>query len=254
MPEVREHRIEYVDVELVEGWPDNSKAHDIYLLRLSYKHNGFVNPVIKDENSGRLVAGHGRIEALKQMRDEGEAPPAGIQLGADQSWAVPVVRGVSFVDEEHARAYVVADNQITIKGGWDTAKFKEQLSAIEAAGLLDAAGSTIDDLEDLLATLGEVPEVEDVDFKGGYAESPEEQASRAAIVHQPHREVVMLFLEGEHTLFAAQVQALKKAWELETLKAVVNRAFNEAIAAEKITVELPELSDEGGVVIVGGSE
>ncbi len=252
MPEVREHRIEYVNVDQVEGWPDNSKAHDIYLLRLSYKHNGFVNPVIKDENTGRLVAGHGRIDALKQMRDEGESAPVGIQVGPNQEWMVPVVRGVSFADEDHARAYVVADNQITIKGGWDAAKFKEQLSAIEATGLLDAAGSTIDDLEDLLAALGEVPEVEEVDFQGGYAETPAEASQRAAIVHQPHREVVMLFLEGEHTLFAAQVKALKEAWALDTLKAVVNRAFNEAIAAEKIQVWVPALSPEGGVVVVGG--
>src|SRR4051812_23610262 len=62
---------------------------------------GFVNPILVDENNV-ILAGHGRLEAAKR-------------LGLSE---VPTVR-LSHMTEAQKRAYVIADNRLAEKAGWD---------------------------------------------------------------------------------------------------------------------------------------
>jgi DNA modification methylase len=63
---------------------------------------GFTNPVLVDEDNG-LIAGHGRVEAAKQ-------------LGLTR---VPTVC-LAGMTEAQIRAYVIADNRLAENAGWDT--------------------------------------------------------------------------------------------------------------------------------------
>ena len=111
--------IDYVALEEVEGWPRNPKGHDLGRLGRSFERFGFTQPLLRDEKTGRLVAGHGRLEGLRQRKEAGEPPPDRIRVDADGRWLVPVLRGVSFATDAEAEAYLLADNRLVELGGWE---------------------------------------------------------------------------------------------------------------------------------------
>ena len=110
----------YQSVNELKGQKNNARVHDdkqIEMIENSIREFGFVAPVIVDENNTVLV-GHGRIEAAKRM---------GIT-------SVPCVR-VGTLSEDQKRAYVLADNLLTGKGGWDPIMLRSELSQIKEVDL-----------------------------------------------------------------------------------------------------------------------
>src|SRR6202023_3600772 len=93
---------------------------------------GFTNPILLDE-SNTIMAGHGRVSAAKL-------------LGFAQ---VPTIR-LENLSPEQIRAYVIADNRLAEKAGWDKA-----ILAIELQHLL-----TIDSDFDITVTGFEIPEID----------------------------------------------------------------------------------------------
>ena len=73
-------RIEYMPLDKLQRWPRNPKAHDLGALHVSINRFGFITPLIVDERTGKLAAGHGRLDALQQMKARGADPPARIVL------------------------------------------------------------------------------------------------------------------------------------------------------------------------------
>lgn len=121
-------RIVYEPLDEVRRWPRNPKRHDEGALDGSIERFGYCDPVTVDENTGHLVEGHGRIEALVRRHEAGEAAPARVRVVSGR-WFVPVVRGVRFKDELEAEAYLVAHNRISEIGGWDSHGLVELLEA-----------------------------------------------------------------------------------------------------------------------------
>lgn len=118
MPKPPQLRIEYVRLQDVKLWPTNPKAHDVPELIESYDRFGFAQPLLYDEGTQQLVAGHGRLEALQRLKDEGSPPPENIEA-KDGDWLVPVVRGVSFKSGSEAEAFLLASNEIGNAAGYD---------------------------------------------------------------------------------------------------------------------------------------
>jgi hypothetical protein len=146
--------IEYVSIDALKKHPRNPKDHDIGAISRSVGRFGFTSPVIVDERTGYLVAGHGRIDTLAQLKAQGKEPPANVK--ADKGdWLVPVVRGVAFNSDAEIEAYLVADNRLTMLGGWnepELAGLLQDLAAQDTA-LLEATGYDADDLQALLFQL-----------------------------------------------------------------------------------------------------
>ena len=95
----------------------NPRTHSrtqIRQIAASIEHFGFINPVLIDRDGG-IVAGHGRVEAAKQL---------GLKT-------VPTIC-LDTLTEAEIRAYVIADNRLAELAGWDN-----ELLAIELQGLLD---------------------------------------------------------------------------------------------------------------------
>jgi DNA modification methylase len=113
----RELRIEYLPLEEIREAASNPKEHDLARLDASFARNGFVSPMIVEEDSGKLVAGHGRLEALRKRKAAGKPAPDGIKVAEDGAWLAPVVRGVSLGDK--AAGYILADNRLVELGGWN---------------------------------------------------------------------------------------------------------------------------------------
>ena len=135
-------RIEYVALRELTRWDRNPKLHYDEGIEKSIQLHGFVNPILLDEGSGKMVAGHGRLDALEKMRDAGADVPDRIVAQDDGDWLVPVLRGVEFKSEAEAERYLLADNQLTIAGGgWDDLKLGEILADLSKMDLdIDGLG------------------------------------------------------------------------------------------------------------------
>ena len=148
-------RIEYVSLDELKPASVNPKSHDLDEIATSIGRFGYVLPGAVDERTGLLVAGHGRHEALAQMRDRGDRVPEGVTTDDAGRWLVPLYRGWSSRDDDEAAAYLVADNELTMRGGWIRDSLADVLLGVQQspAGLA-GTGYTDDSLSAMLQQLG----------------------------------------------------------------------------------------------------
>ncbi len=124
----------------------NAKKHDHEAIRASMKRYGFKAPPVLNEQTGKLSAGHGRVESLIMMRAAGEDAPDGVAVERGKRWLVPVVRGLSLPPGRDVE-YLFADNRLVEIGGWDSEATLALLRQMEA----DALKAMGYDPEELLA-------------------------------------------------------------------------------------------------------
>jgi hypothetical protein len=161
--------VEYVALDDVRPADRNPKAHDHASLRASVERFGFVEPMIRDDRTGRLVAGHGRLDELRMARArDATGTPPGVLLDDDGRWLVPVLVGWASRDDVEAQAYVLSSNRIVELGGWDESILTDVLVDLEQLGdaALIGTGYTVDDaLAALSKRLGELGEDDPADAR-----------------------------------------------------------------------------------------
>ena len=111
-------RIELWPVERLRPFERNARTHSaeqLAQLQASIRQFGFTAPILVDGDAG-ILAGHGRLEAAKA-------------LGMAE---VPVVV-LDHMSPEQRRAYVIADNKLAEKAGWDDAQLAAELNELLAA-------------------------------------------------------------------------------------------------------------------------
>lgn len=133
-------RVEYVRLDDVQLAPRNPKHHDAAGIARSISHHGMGELPLRDERTGRLVAGHGRHAQLADMQAAGKTAPDGIAVDEDGMWLMPVVAGWSSRSDEDAEAYLVGSNHLTVKGGMDDYMLTEILADLAGANLLEVTG------------------------------------------------------------------------------------------------------------------
>lgn len=152
--------VKRVHVDDVKGSANNVKAHDVDLVASSIRRFGFADPLVVDQRTGELLAGHGRLAALRVMRDAGEDPPQGVTA----KWEAPVYVGWSSRSDDEADAARVALNRSSEVGGWDEPALldlMERLSQVD--GGFVGIGFNEGDLEDLRSALADLPDLGDLD-------------------------------------------------------------------------------------------
>jgi hypothetical protein len=110
-------QIETVAVETLRPYERNARTHSrkqIRQIAQSIERFGFCNPVLFDDQR-QIIAGHGRVAAATLL---------GIR-------EVPTVR-LAHLSEAEKRAYILADNRLAEKAGWD-----REILAIELQALVD---------------------------------------------------------------------------------------------------------------------
>ncbi len=110
-----DRRIEIIPVGQLTPYRNNARTHPKKQIRQiagSMRRFGFTNPVLIDDG-GEIIAGHGRVEAAKL-------------LGLT---AVPAVR-ISHLSDAEKRAYILADNQLAEKAGWNREILANELQAL----------------------------------------------------------------------------------------------------------------------------
>lgn len=172
--------VELVPIEALVPNARNARTHSASQVRaLADKmlEVGWTSAALRDETNG-IIAGHGRILAAALNVKRGHARFAQAPVMTARGWT-----------EEQKRAYLLYDNQIALKAGWD----------------LDILRGELRDLEDLgvdLETLG-YSEVELRDFEvPGHTQS-EKNAEADKTPPVPPKPVVRageLWLLGDHRL------------------------------------------------------
>lgn len=159
MPEIDPRKIDYVPLSELSADPRNPKSHDLETIQASVGRFGFLEPIIRDERTGYIVSGHGRLQALKAMQSEGQTPPEGVQLSPDGTWLAPTVVGWASRSDNEAAAALIALNRTTELGGWvdeSLLELLDDLSKIEDG--LDGVGFEEFHLDDLRHMFDESPE------------------------------------------------------------------------------------------------
>ena len=125
----------------------NARTHSesqIAQIAASIKEFGFLSPIIIAEDN-TILAGHGRLAAARK-------------LGLKQ---VPCVKE-SHLTETQRRAYIIADNKLSLNAGWDEDILAIELSELQGADFdLDLLGF---DESELASIFEDDKEVEDDDF------------------------------------------------------------------------------------------
>jgi DNA modification methylase len=130
-----ELKVLYLPIESLKPHPSNARTHSRQQIRQiasSIQLFGFTNPILI-ANDRTVIAGHGRIEGAKQ-------------LGLTE---VPTIL-LENLTEQQVRAYVIADNRIAEKAGWN-----KEILAIELQHLI-----LNDDCLDVTVTGFEVAEID----------------------------------------------------------------------------------------------
>jgi hypothetical protein len=209
----------------------NPKAHDADALGRSVDRFGYVEPMVLDERTGRLVAGHGRLADLRAREARGDTPPEGVAAGAD-GWAVPVLRGWHSRSDAEADAAGVALNRVGESGGWQADQLADLLT--ELAGdtdLLAATGFSTADLDNLLADLGDVVELPEQATDAEHAPLlPRGDPAEPRSVQGLH-EVGLMFAVADHRRYLELLAVLRRVWSLDAAPLIVLRALAEAADA-----------------------
>lgn len=207
--------------------PRNVKLHADDTLDGSLERWGYTEPVLLDERTGRLVAGHGRKAMLQRARDGGAPVPDGVVVDAEGRWSVPVVRGWASTDDAEAEAYLVASNRLTEAGGWDPAGLYDLLDSLAAGPGLAGTGYAPGDLDDLLASLQEVVPADD--RVGGAGDDMRESAQRYA--GKGIRSLILDYGLADFDELVATLARLRRARGLETNADAVAVLIREAAAS-----------------------
>lgn len=158
-----ERRTEYMPLDTIRAAVRNPKNHDTAGIAASVDRFGLAETPLIDERTGRLVAGHGRINDLTARQTEGQDPPDGVRIDDDGRWLIPVQCGWASRSDAEAEAYLVASNRLGEKGGWDTPGLHELLRnlADADADLLAVTGYDMQDLDDY-AKVTQPPSLDDL--------------------------------------------------------------------------------------------
>ena len=129
-------QIKQVNVTELIPYAKNSRTHSdaqVAQIAASIKEFGWTNPILVDGEKG-VIAGHGRLMAARK-------------LGMDK---VPVIELKDMTDTQK-KAYIIADNQLAMNGGWDTGLLMVELTELGEEGFdLDLLGFDSKELSKLL--------------------------------------------------------------------------------------------------------
>jgi DNA modification methylase len=159
-------QIKKIPVEKLIPYVRNSRTHSdaqVAQIAASIKEFGWTNPILVDGENG-IIAGHGRLLAARK-------------LGAKE---VPVIE-LSHLTESQKRAYVIADNQLAMNAGWDTAMLTLELANLKESEFdLDLIGFDVKELEKLL----EPEQVDGLTDEDAVPDAPEEPKTKLGDIYQ----------------------------------------------------------------------
>jgi site-specific DNA-methyltransferase (adenine-specific) len=143
------NQLERWPVDRLVPYDRNARTHSaeqVAQIVASIQEFGFTNPILVASDDG-IIAGHGRLEAAKQ-------------LGLTE---VPVVV-LDHLTPTQRRAYVLADNKLALNAGWDDLLLATELQALQLEDFdLSLMGWSDEELAGLLVEELDPEELGDAD-------------------------------------------------------------------------------------------
>jgi len=135
MEDMKTHKYTTRLVSSLIPYARNARTHSdaqVAQLAASIREFGFTSPIVIDEEGG-ILAGHGRVLALRK-------------LGVEE---VPCIEAAG-LSEAQRRAYVLADNKLALNAGWDEEMLRVELGDLQGLGFdLELTGFDEMELEGL---------------------------------------------------------------------------------------------------------
>lgn len=212
-------KIEMLPIDELHAYENNAKLHpqeQIDQIVKSMQEFGNNDPIAIDENN-RIIEGHGRLLALKQM-GETEAP---------------IIR-LKHLTEEQKKAYILVHNQLTLNTGFDEDLLRAELESIVDIDM----GEYGFDLDIIELAEEPVDVEEDSDFD---TTPPEEPKSRPGDLYQLGRHRLLC---GDSTSLD-DVEKLMGGEQVDLL--ITDPPYNVAYeggTADKLTIQNDDMEDE----------
>jgi len=112
-------RVEYRSLDALIPFARNPRTHSeeqVAQIATSIREFGFTNPVLLDGENG-VIAGHGRLTAARLL---------GLKT-------VPCIE-LGHLSEAQKRAYIIADNKLTLNGLWNKDLLRLELTDLKELG------------------------------------------------------------------------------------------------------------------------
>jgi hypothetical protein len=233
MPAAKPRRLVYVNLSDLVPADRNARLHDLPTLQAKMDRFGYLDPIVIDDRTGKMIGGHGRLETLQTARAAGLDAPEGIVVGKTD-WQVPTMQGWASKDDAEADAANIALNPAPDDPGYDV----DVLAAILAdvaktdAGY-EGTGHDAGTLEELLAAVAEFPTLPGApdipavqpfavaDLKPhprNYQEHTEEQLDHLAQAIQQHGFYKNIVLARDLTILAGHGAVLAAGTRLQMEK------------------------------------
>jgi len=145
--------IKEIEVEQLIPYSNNARTHSddqVAQIAASIKEFGFTNPVLVDGDNG-IIAGHGRVQAARKL----------------QLKSVPTI-DLSYLTPVQRKAYILADNKLSLNAGWDVELLQGELAGLDAlefdlslTGFSDSELAGFLDTNEGLTDPDDVPDVPD---------------------------------------------------------------------------------------------
>lgn len=153
------------DIDKLIPYAKNSRTHSpeqVAQIAASIKEWGFTSAILVDE-AGSIIAGHGRLMAARKLKLK----------------TVPVMVAEGWTDAQK-RAYVIADNKLTLNAGWDNELLALELGDLGELGFdLKLTGFTLDEIAALNPEV-----VEGLTDEDAVPEVPEEPKTKLGDIYK----------------------------------------------------------------------
>lgn len=130
--------IEYISPKNLTAYERNARTHSkkqVSQIAASISEFGFANPTLIDATN-TIIAGHGRLQAAKQLKLE----------------QVPCIR-LPNLTETQRRAFVLADNKLALNAGWNEQILASELKALTEIEIdfdIELTGFSIGEIDTLI--------------------------------------------------------------------------------------------------------
>ena len=162
--------IEYRLVESLIPFAKNARTHteeQITQIAASIREFGFNNPILVDGHHG-IVSGHGRLSAARKL----------------SMTEVPVIE-LEHLSDIQKRAFILAENKLAEKAGWDHELLALELADLGASGVdLELTGFDASEIESMLAKAGEETDTSSDEVADEIPETPVKAISRTGDIWQ----------------------------------------------------------------------
>lgn len=159
---INKHEFKKISISEIKPYDRNARTHSTEQVKQimdAIKEWGFTNPLLIDEQ-GNLIAGHGRLEAVKQLNKVDFKDEPILELPAI------VVKGLS---DSQKKALIIADNQIALNAGWDYEVLALELKELESVNY-DLDLLAFDNVDEILGEILNNENVNEIEPKIAPAE------------------------------------------------------------------------------------